>query len=87
MATRMSFKQWYEQLGQPVPLNMVPDALNISPQQVKAAVRQGKLRVFTFRTDNGKVYRMVPRVDLRLYNANPLMHRHLAAAFRQLMAA
>ena len=54
---------------------------------MRTAIRQGKLRVFTFRADNGKVYRMVPRVDIRLYHSNPLQHRHLAAAFRQMMAA
>ena len=84
---RMSFKRWHAQTGQPVPLDLVPQLLQVSPAKVRRAVAAGELRVLTFRADNGKVYRMVPRADLHLYGKNPLTIKRLAIAMQKLIAA
>lgn len=84
---RMSFKRWYADLGEPVPLDLVPEVLGISRQEVIQAVKAGRLRVFTFRADNGKVYCMIRRLDLQIYGNKPLTQRGIATAFRRLMAA
>ena len=86
-AEKTSFKQWYRQVDEPVPLHFVPDLLKVSRAQVARAVKAGKLRVLTFRADNGKVYRMVPRLDLKLYGKNPLTQQHVSQAMRRLLAA
>jgi hypothetical protein len=86
-AEKLNFKHWYHQADEPVPLHFVPELLNISRTQVARAVKDGKLRVLTFRADNGKVYRMVPRLDLKLYGKNPLTQQGLSHAMRRLLAA
>ena len=88
MAKRtISFKQWYNELAQPVPLNLVPYLLNMSPVQVRQAVQSGTLRVFTFKADNGQVYRMVRRMDMQRYGKNPLINTQLAGALQHMIAA
>ncbi len=84
---RMRFRDWYQKLGEPVPLGLVPQLLDIPRDEVKRAVKDGQLRVFTFRAETGRVYRMVPRIDLKYYGRNPLTQLQLAAAFRRLLAA
>lgn len=86
-AAKTSFKRWYRQTGNPVPLRFVPHALNVSPAEVVQAVKTGRLRVFTFTAENGTTYRLVPWEDIQRYGRNPLTERTLHVAFRRLLAA
>ena len=84
---RTSFRFWWEWLGEPVPLERVPQLLLVGREQVIGAVHEGWIRVSMFRADNGTVFRMVPRMDIRAYGKNPLTHQKLTAALRRMMDA
>ena len=86
MTTRSTtFKKWYAELGEAVPVGLVPELLNIPWQQVAGAIRRGELPVYTFRADNGRVFRMVRLLDLQLYRKNPLTVQGMARALAAMM--
>ena len=88
MATvRMNFKQWYERLDRPVLVDLVGRILKMDRDEVVRAIRAGRLRVCTFKADNGKVYRMVPWVDIERYGKNPLTLNRSSQALQRMMAA
>ncbi|MAE65445.1 MAG: hypothetical protein CMJ18_14335 [Phycisphaeraceae bacterium] len=90
MATRkLTLKQWCAALGAVVPLDLVPMLLGVSAGEIGRSVRRGALRVFTFRADNGRVFRMVRRVDLDRYRRRApgrITSADFARAFNQLSA-
>ena len=64
---RMSMKQWKQSLGESLPLERVPDALEMPSMQVLKAVNDGRLKLHTFRAVDGRVFRMVRTRDLSAY--------------------
>ena len=74
-------------MTRPVPVDLVGRILKVDRDEVIRAVRSGKLRVCTFRADNGKVYRMVPWVDIERFGKNPLTQKQTCQALQRMMAA
>ncbi|MEM1353865.1 MAG: hypothetical protein AAGC44_01685 [Planctomycetota bacterium] len=64
---QMSMKQWKMQLGQALPLEEVPAAVDQPSMQVLKAVNDGRLRTHAFRAVDGRVFRMVRTRDLEAY--------------------
>jgi hypothetical protein len=63
-ATRVTLRQWFDRLDNPVPLDMVPALTGRTPAAVQAAVRAGRLRVHTFKSSATQI-RVVLFADLR----------------------
>ena len=86
MAThRTTYKQWYAKLGDAVPVGLVPELLKIPQEQVIRAIHDGELTVHTFRSDNGRVYRMVRLRDIQIYGKNPLTLQGMTRAVASMM--
>ena len=82
---QQTFQQWYSQLGEAMPLGLVPRVLKTTPEQVAGYVRRGALPVHTFRASDGRVLRYVRLRDVFLLGKNPLTLRGMARAL-QMMA-
>ena len=63
----MTMKQWKTALGRHIPLEQVPDSLGMPQMQVLQAVNSGKLRMHTFKSGDGRVFRMVRTRDIEAY--------------------
>lgn len=87
----MTFGDWKKRLGPAVPLERIPGMTSRSPNQVAAAVREGSLRVNTFRGANGRTYQWVRLEDLLRYlqtgqRAQPKVTLEgMARAFKQMV--
>lgn len=77
---RMTFREWYAQLGESVPLDMAPKILGRSEEEIRHAVMTGTLPVHRFEAADGRVFRLVRVSDLFAFGRNPLTLRGMARA-------
>lgn len=61
---RMSFREWRDQLGEAVPLTMVPPILKLNNKQTIALIKSGALPVQRFTSLDGRVWRYVRMEDI-----------------------
>jgi hypothetical protein len=64
---KMSLYAWFKKLGDPVPVDMVPKLTQSEPIKVARAIRDGKMKVHTFKASTGKVFKVVTMRDVKLY--------------------
>ncbi|MEM6750033.1 MAG: hypothetical protein AAGA57_07720 [Planctomycetota bacterium] len=81
--------QWVKSLGASVPLEEVVSTLRLPEAAVRAAVRDGRLRVSTFRSGDGRVFQRVRMADFAAFakhaRSRPMVTPEgMARAFRQL---
>ncbi len=62
---------WLAELGDAVPLQMVPDVLGVSPAVVRQRIEKGTLKVHTFKSVDGRVRRYVTVRELRAHVVKP----------------
>jgi hypothetical protein len=82
---RLSYRKWRQPLGEVMPIAFVPQVMNVSRDEVAGAVARGELPVFTFRGDDGRVFRMVRISDVQRFNRNPLTMTGMVRALDRLM--
>ena len=80
MTRRLTFKQWFDELDDPVPLQHVGRLLEMDQPELLREVRAGRLPVHRFKADDGRVWRVVKLSDLMLYRINPLDKKQLMRA-------
>jgi len=82
---RTSYHNWRQPLGEVMPVAFVHRVADIPKHDVARAVAREQLPVFTFRGDDGRVYRMVRLVDVQRLTTNPLTLKGMARALDRLM--
>lgn len=83
---RITFSRWLEELGDAVPLRMVPALLGLPNETVRRRIEGGLIPVHTFRALNGETRRYVRVADLKRQVAKPeLKIENLRRAFQQIM--
>ena len=61
---RMTFKRWRAELGDAVPLEMVPAMARLSTAKSLDLIKRGLLKVHRFKGVDGRVYRYVRVADI-----------------------
>ncbi|MEM7681731.1 MAG: hypothetical protein AAF288_07230 [Planctomycetota bacterium] len=81
--------EWVRELGASAPLDEVAVALKLPEAAIRQAVRDGRLRVSTFRSGDGRVFQRVRMADYAAFakrvKAKPVITMEgLGRAFRQM---
>ncbi len=63
-AKQMTFREWYQSLGDAMPLPVAAEALGCSQLELIDRIRAGQLKLHTFKAQDGRVFRMVRTSDL-----------------------
>lgn len=80
MTKRLTIKQWFDELDDPVPVEYVGRLLDMDQARVLREIRSGRMRVHRFKADDGRTWRVVKVSDLLLYRINPLDKKQLMRA-------
>lgn len=64
---QMSFRRWREQLGEAITIEEAASAFRLTLPEIGAAARRGRLPVYAFRAQDGRVFRLIRVDDLLNY--------------------
>lgn len=83
---RMSLYQWHQELGQPVPLEMLPRLMKMDAAAVARTLRASSIRVHAFRTAQGKTLRAIRFDDYRKLRRQCAEAQRMREAMRMVFA-